>query len=677
MQLPFRRPRGFDPDLAAEANGPRRPGLILVAVAGALAVALVAAGVTLSFRSYQDEKSTRTDEIASEAAVVAARFDQFFEERFENLDTIGHMPVVQGGDRAVIKGFFERLVAAGSSFTGGLSLIGTDGHLILLSGFPLSDEPVDLSDRDYVRAVLATNQPAFGDAIIGRVSGDPLLTFAVPVRDASGATISVLAGTIRIDLPEGGLARIGASLGNAVIVDGSGQILVDRGVVQAPTAASPAFLAATSGATASESVPAPDGSGSWVGGFAPIGTSNWRAVVLHDRSDAFGDARRSLLLELGTFGLIGLGGVSSTVWAARRMNRNAAAEHAESEGVRAQEEFLREFADALPVIAGTLDAAGKTSFANRALRATGPPDLAEIIHPDDVALLPPAAATDAEVSVELRLRTRGPADEYRWHRARFVRAMEMGDVRWFFAAADIDDEKRLELGLQRDIQQRDEFLGLVSHELRTPLTMMIGNADTLARHFKKDLPPIAIESISEIETNARRLQRLLENMLALSQANAQDAAPNLEPQILGRLVERTLRDFRIRFPAASPVIDLPDGLPIVNANATFVDQVLWNLLSNAAKYGGAEGKILLDARQVGGFVEVAVTDHGKGLPDDELERIFDPHFRSRANRSRATGLGLGLSVCRRLVELQGGEINAEPGAEGGMRFSFTLPVLEA
>lgn len=676
MQVPFRRPRESDPNVAAAASRPRRPGLILVAVAGALTVALVAAGVALSFRSYRDEKSTRTDEIASEAAVVAARFDQFFDERFENLETIGHMPVVQSGDRVVIKAFFERLVAAGSSFTGGLSLIGTDGHLILLSGFPLSDERVDLSDRDYVRAVLATNEPAFGDAIIGRVSGDPLLTFAVPVRDASGTTISVLAGTVRIDLPDGGLARIGASLRNSVVVDGSGQILVDRGVVQAPTAASPEFLSATKGTGAGEGIPAPDGSGSWVGGFAPIGKSNWRAVVLHDGSDAFGSARRGLVLEMGTFCLIGLGGVGSTVWAARRLNRSAAAEHAESEGVRAQEEFLREFADALPVIAGTLDHEGKTAFANRALRATGSPHLAEIIHPHDVALLPPATATDAEVSVDLRLRTRGPADEYRWHRARFVRATDMGDVRWFFAAADIDDEKRLELGLQRDIQQRDEFLGLVSHELRTPLTMMIGNADTLVRHFKDGLPPTALESIGEIETNARRLQRLLENMLALSQANAQNATPNLEPQILGRLIDRTLQDFRIRFPAATPVVDIPADLPIVNANATFVDQVLWNLLSNAAKYGDPEGKILLEAHQIDGFVEVAVSDHGKGLPDDELARIFDPHFRSRANRSRATGLGLGLSVCRRLVELQGGEINAEPGAEGGMRFSFTLPVLE-
>lgn len=660
-----------------DAPHPRLPGRMLVVVAGALTVSLVAAGALLSFRSYQDTRDTRTDEVAGEAAVVAARFDQFFQERFENLETISQTPVVHGADRAATKAFFEQLVASGSSFTGGLSLIDTEGRLILLSGFPLGGDPVDLSDRDYVRAVLATDAPAYGDALVGRLSGDPLLTFAVPVHDAGGRLISILAGTIRIDLPEGGIARIGASLKNTVVVDGSGQVVVDRGTIRKPAPVSQAFLRATTGADATEGVPGPDGTGSWLGGFAPIGNSAWRTVVLHDPSDAFGDARRGLLLELGTFGLLGLAGVGCTVWAARRLNRTAAAEHAESERVRAREEFLREFADALPVIAGTLDYEGKTAFANRSLRATGASELIEIIHPDDQGLIPTPTTAESEVSVELRVCEQVGHPEYRWHRARFVHAPELGDVRWFFAAADIDDEKRLELGLQRDIQQRDEFLGLVSHELRTPLTMMIGNADTLARHFKEDLPPTALESVVEIETNARRLQRLLENMLALSQAGGREAEPNLEPQIVARLIERTLADFRVRFPAASPAVDIQPGLPIVNANATFVDQVLWNLLSNAAKYGAPDGKVLLEARETEGFVEVSVTDGGKGIPPDELPRIFDPHFRSRVNRARATGLGLGLSVCRRLVELQGGTINAEPALHGGMRFSFTLPVLEA
>jgi signal transduction histidine kinase len=668
-------PRGRGPRRPRLIEG--RPGLVLTAVAGTLTALLLVTGVVLALQRAERDERIVYDVAAHDAEGVAARVDQFFRERFENLETIAQMPLIQTGTSAEIKWYFERLVDAGSSFSGGLSLIGTDGVMILLSGFPLDEPPIDLSDRDYVQAVLAMDAPAYGDAIVGRRSGDPLLTFAVPVRDGTGTTVSILAGTIRLDLPDGGLARIGTGLSEAVIVDGSGQVVVDRGTILLPVPADPAFLAATAGGGAREDVPAPDGSGSWLAGHARIGDSAWRAVILRDPAVALAGVRSGFASELLALGLLGLIVAVAIAIIARRLDRATAAGRRETEALRRREAFLRQFADTLPVAAGTLDGELQTTFANRLLSDRATADFLEMVHPDDRSLLPrPGGPSDGSVSVDIRLADPDAPDGYRWHRATFVEGAGLAGVRWFFAAADVDLEKRTELGLQRDLQRRDEFLGLVSHELRTPLTLIIGNAIALGRRDRA-LPDVVREGLQDIETSARQLQRMPENMLVLSQVAAAEADPTVEPQVPARLVERTEAAFRRQHPEHPVVIELEPGLPIVEANETWVDQVLWNLLTNAMKYGRRDEPIRVVVSRAGEFVEIAVLDDGPGIPPEELDRIFEPHFRSPSTRTSTRGLGLGLSVCRQLVEIQGGTMSAGPRDGGGMRFAFTLPAMDA
>ncbi|MFN8585476.1 MAG: sensor histidine kinase [Dehalococcoidia bacterium] len=667
------------------ADQPRRlpqpSGYILAAVAGVLGAVLLGAGIYLSYSKYQGERDRVLLDVAGQAQVVGARFDQFFRERFEYLDALAQSPLVQTGAPAEVKAYFERIAGRGSTFSGGLSLIGTDGQLILLSNYPLDGPPVNLADRDYVQAVLRTQQPYFGNAILGRATGDPLLTVAVPVRNDRGEVLRILAGTIRIDLPEGGLATIGAQLDSAVVLDGSGQVVVDRGTVRKPTPASPAFLEAV--AAASESArtdsPGPDGVGTWIAGAAPVGNSAWRAVTLLDQQAAFADSRRALLLELGALLLVALLGALLTIGTARRLNRRTTLERAEAEQVRRREAFFHELADALPVVGGTLDTGLSTTFANRTLRAARTSQLLELLHPEDAETLRTAegdADADSTFGLDIRLATGPRGADYRWHRLNLVPAPQLPGARWFFAATDIEDEKRAELGLQRDIQQRDEFLGLVSHELRNPLAAIIGNASMLTGRYAAELPKDAYESAEEIDLSARRLRRLVENMLVLSQAGNPESPPPIEPQLVPRLLGATQADFHARYPAHSLRLHLDPDLPVVLANETFVDQILWNLLTNAAKYGGETRIIDLTARRAGDAVEVSVADRGPGLAPDELDRVFDAHFRSRTARAQAEGLGLGLSVCRRLVEAQGGVIEARPTPGGGTTVSFTLPIAE-
>jgi signal transduction histidine kinase len=344
-----------------------------------------------------------------------------------------------------------------------------------------------------------------------------------------------------------------------------------------------------------------------------------------------------------------------------------------AEAAAERERFLRDFADALPVMAGILDADLRTIATNRAFRAAAGTDLRRLIHPDDRPLLPSPDRLDA-LTVDLRFIEPDAVDGARWHRASFAPGMATAEARWLFAAVDVDREKRAELGLQRDIAERDEFLGLVSHELRTPLTVIVGTALTLLRG-RDSLTPEVADGLDEIHESARRLQRLLENMLVLSRIGSDGVQEEVEPQVLTRLVERTVDDFRRMAPERTVRLARPDGLPIVLANPTHVDQVVWNLLTNAAKYSAPDQPIDVELREdrATGMVECLVSDRGPGIPPDEQDAIFEPHYRTGSGRAAAGGLGLGLSVCRRLVELQGGTITLDSRPGGGSTFRFTLP----
>ena len=641
---------------------------ILVMV-GLLAV-LLGAGALLAVQRQDRERAAVLQAMGNEAHDVAARVDQFFQERFETLETIALVPTVRTDPPEAIKAFFEQLVANGSSFTGGLSLIGTDGVMRLLSGFPLDEPPIDLSDRDYVQEVMSTGQRASGDAIVGRRSGDSLLTFAVPVRDPDGVLQAILAGTLRLDLPDGGVARIGASQRDVIIVDASGQVVVDRGVITRPERAAESFLASLerAGDTAA-TMPGPDGTGSYLAGVAPIGNTEWRAVVLRDPAVAWADAGRALSLELVSLALLDLAAAAAVVAAALWSGRAAAIERAELNALAIREAFLRRFMASLPVVAGTLDPRLEVTFANDSLEATGVAAIASLVHPDDRHLLPPIGAASDSRTVDVRLADPSSRDGTRWHRARFT-ADDRGSS-WFFAAVDIDDAKRAEFDLQRDVQQRDEFLGLVSHELRTPLTVILGTVATLQSQQRESLTEVVLDGLRDVETSARQLQRRFENMLALSQASGLTIAPDLEPQVPARLLERTIETFRARHPEVAISLAVEPGIPLVVANATFVDQVLWNLLTNARKYGDGS-TIEVSLRNLSGCVEVAVCDRGPGITLAEVEHVFDAHYRASTARSTATGLGLGLSVCRRLIELQGGTVEASVRDGGGMRVAFTI-----
>ncbi|MCC7364012.1 MAG: CHASE3 domain-containing protein [Dehalococcoidia bacterium] len=240
----------------------------------------------------------------------------------------------------------------------------------------------------------------------------------------------------------------------------------------------------------------------------------------------------------------------------------------------------------------------------------------------------------------------------------------------FWVFRSLRRENREE-ALRASNQAKDEFLGMVSHELRTPITAVMGHARLLIRNGDRLSEEDRLASLHDIENEGERLQRVVENMLTLSRMERGERVDR-EPVLVQRIIQRAVARHQSRFPARQVEVDMPGDLPPALGHESHVEQVLNNLLSNAEKYGDRGAPITVRARSLGGLLEVAVMDRGPGIPAAQRESIFDAFVRLEGAARRADGAGLGLPVCRRVLEAMGGEIHVSDREGGGAVFSFTL-----
>jgi histidine kinase len=229
--------------------------------------------------------------------------------------------------------------------------------------------------------------------------------------------------------------------------------------------------------------------------------------------------------------------------------------------------------------------------------------------------------------------------------------------------------------LEHTEQMRLQLLGDVSHELRTPLTAIKGSMEALVDGVLPAVPA----TFEQIEQEADRLQRLVNDLQELSRVEAGAYELEIQPIAIETLIQTAVRRMESQFQhkGITLSVSLTPDLPASQGDPDRLLQVLINLLSNACQYTPTGGEVCIQAEMRGEEIVISVIDNGIGIPPEHISRLFTRFYRVDKSRSRQAGggSGIGLTIARHLVEAHGGRIWAEsPGPGRGSTFAFTLPV---
>ena len=233
-------------------------------------------------------------------------------------------------------------------------------------------------------------------------------------------------------------------------------------------------------------------------------------------------------------------------------------------------------------------------------------------------------------------------------------------------------EKGMRQELEAERQKRIEFTRALVHELKTPITPVLAATEMLLQRTKDEASLRLVESIDRSTSN---LNRRIDDFMDLIRGETDMLSLDLAPLNMVSLLEDLAQEMTPVTANAgrSLAIDLPLSMPDIQADSDRLRQVVQNLLNNAIKYSPSGGTITLTALVDGTSLVVKVRDTGQGIPKDDLARLFDPYFRRVQDRARLGGLGLGLALSKKLVELHGGEMWVTSGKKG-TTFCFSMPL---
>jgi two-component system sensor histidine kinase KdpD len=222
---------------------------------------------------------------------------------------------------------------------------------------------------------------------------------------------------------------------------------------------------------------------------------------------------------------------------------------------------------------------------------------------------------------------------------------------------------------------RSALLTSISHDLRTPLAWILGSATSL-RTYRDGLDDAAQEElIATIQDEAERLNRFIANLLDMTRLESGAIEPRRELVDLADIVGSALHRAAKVLARHGVAVDLAPDLPMLRLDPVLFEQVLFNLLDNAAKYAPPGTEVRIRGRRDGTLVRLEVLDEGDGIPATELEPIFAKFHRVQATDRRRAGTGLGLAICRGFVEAMRGTIMADNRRDRrGAAFTITLPV---
>lgn len=355
---------------------------------------------------------------------------------------------------------------------------------------------------------------------------------------------------------------------------------------------------------------------------------------------------------------------------------------------RVTREELLAFANSIPAIAWVAKPDGTVERFNTQWEAYTGKGVEEAlgrgwineVHPDD---LPHAkavwnAAKHRSEPWQVEYRLRGADRRYRWFLARAVPQLDAAKhvLKWFGTITDIEDMRRALQMLKTADRQKDEFLATLAHELRNPLAPIRFAVDIAS--FPSCAPEARRRALEVITRQVSQMSHLLDDLVDVARITERRVVLQKMPISMREAMDAAVETARPLISGKSHelVIKIEEPAPVVMADPIRLAQIATNLLNNAAKYTDSGGRILMEVRSTANQCILKVTDNGIGLSVGATARIFEMFFQVQPVLERAQGgLGIGLALVKKLVELHGGAISASsPGLGKGSVFEVSLPL---
>ena len=305
-----------------------------------------------------------------------------------------------------------------------------------------------------------------------------------------------------------------------------------------------------------------------------------------------------------------------------------------------------------------------------------------MIHPEDRELFQRtigAALNGAGYDLEFRLLL--PDGSIRWTNGQGrVFTDEAGrPIRMVGTGRDITDRKATEQERDSLLEQertarelREAFIGVLSHELRTPITTILGGSRLLTDRMARLQPETTAELLSDIGAEAERLARLIEDLLILTRSERGSIEARDEPVLPAMVVDAVVTSSAGVRQRVTLDVQVPRNLPIVVGDETYVEQILHNLVGNAAKFSPAGSTVVIASEVTADEVLLRVLDEGPGIDPAETDLLFEVFYRSPRTKSKVAGSGIGLFVAQQLASAMGGRLWAHPRPTGGAEFGLAL-----
>ena len=368
---------------------------------------------------------------------------------------------------------------------------------------------------------------------------------------------------------------------------------------------------------------------------------------------------------------------------------------------RANERNFNQLCEAIPLLVWTCNSAGECDFINDKWCEYAGTTKAEnlrygwtsVVHPDDVANCVAAweQSVKRKTPLEIEYRLRAKNGEYRWFLARALFVCEPGlSERWLGCSTDIEDQKQLANRLEALVQARtaeitrlnhdllksnkdlQSFAYVASHDLQEPLRAVTGYTRLLFEKFTDETDEKTRSYVAGAQDSAKRMQTLIEDLLVYAQVESSQKAPL--PVRIEDLVQRCLRYMQETIEQTNSQIEITSELPIVLGDEKQLFQVFLNLISNAVKFAGnPRPRVRISASRADKDWLFKVEDNGIGLEMKHAERIFEM-FQRLHTREEFPGTGIGLALCKRIVERHGGVISVDSTPGQGTTIAFTLAV---